>query len=154
MNWSATDLAYLAGFIDGEGSICIFTSRVRGYRRDHLRLDVYNTDEATLLWIQSTFGGRVHKVKQRAERVIMTWKQEYTWTAGPKHAAQVLKGCLPFLKGKRKQAELFIQHQATSNRNGHRTPTDVLAVRDAIIEQLKSLNRRGSAARQPDGAPR
>lgn len=141
MSWPETDLAYLAGFIDGEGSITIFSSQARGRRRDNLRFDIYNTDETVLLWIMQVFGGRVHTIP-RSRR---DWKQEHVWTAGPRQAACILTACLPYLKLKKRQAELFIQHQATSHRNGrNRTPPDVLAVRDRIIAEVQGLNRKGA----------
>ena len=140
MKWTDTDLAYLAGFIDGEGSISIFTS-VKA-RRDNLRFDIYNTDEGILRWIEQVFGGRIHIVRRARDG----WKQEFTWTCGQQHAASVLTACLPYLKVKRRQAELFVQHQATSKRNGvgwKWTPPEILAVRAAIVAEMGALNRRG-----------
>ncbi|HEX3523619.1 MAG TPA: LAGLIDADG family homing endonuclease [Stellaceae bacterium] len=146
MKRAVTDLAYLAGFIDGEGSISIFPGTSRGRRRDNLRLDIYNTNEAVLQWIKRTFGGRIHKVGRPKAR---NTKQEYVWAAGAQCAAQILKACLPFLKIKRTQAELFIQHQATSRRNGrYYTPPEILAVRNDIVAKMASLNRRGPSNKE------
>ena len=139
----AAELGYLAGMIDGEGSISIFISTANNRLR--LILTVYNTNLPCLRWIQERFGGRVRLVK----RARMKWKNNYVWETGWQHAANVLREVLPFMIIKRSHAELFIQCAATMSRKNHcgrnRTvPKHITDVRVAIVEQLKSLNRRGS----------
>lgn len=150
MNWRTEDLAYLAGFADGEGSITIF--QYRG--RDQLRFDVYNTQREVLDWIADTFGGCVHEVGRSREG----WKQEYVWAPGPQLAATILEACLPYLKVKRKQAELFISHAATSRKRGagfKSIPVHIATFRASVVEKIQALNKRGVAiTRQADGAPR
>ena len=136
MTWTEIDLAYLAGFVDGEGSITIF----RSGGRDHLRFDVYNTNQDILLWIKGVFGGRVHKIRTRDG-----WKSEYVWQIGHQQAANILVSCLPYLKVKRLQAEIFISHAATSvGRVGKSIPADIVPIRKALVTEIQRLNKRGS----------
>lgn len=137
MSWPQTDIAYLAGFVDGEGSITIF----RSGRRDHLRFDIYNTNEAVLLWISHTFGGRVHRVGRPSKE---NWKQEFSWQTGHQQAAAILRACLPYLKVKRLQAEVFIAYAATSEgRRGKPIPENTAIQRAAFGSKIRALNSRG-----------
>lgn len=145
MIFTEIDLAYLAGFVDGEGSITIF----RSGGCDNLRFDVYNTNEDVLLWIKETFGGRVHKVGRPGRE---NWKQEYSWQSSSQQAAKILIVLLPYLKIKRLQAEIFIAHAATSEgRRGKAIPDNVVPYRRDLVARIQKLNRRG---RLPDGTPR
>jgi hypothetical protein len=136
MNWAETDLAYLAGLIDGEGSVTIVSHR----GRDHPICCVYNSHEGALLWIQQTFGGRVHRVGKRPLR----WKQEFVWKVGPQAGAIILAACLPYLKIKSLQAELFIAHAATSTTTRKVVPENIVAYRGALAQQIRHHNRRGT----------
>jgi len=100
MSWQETELAYLAGFVDGEGSITIF----RSGKRYHLRFDIFNTNEDVLRWIQVTFGGCVRRVTSRCKE---TWKPEFMWYVGQQQASDILSACLPYLKVKRLQENRY-----------------------------------------------
>jgi hypothetical protein len=59
---SETDKAYLAGFVDGEGTLTITRHMRRdrpGYRRFNLRLAVYNTNLELLWMLRGIWGGTV-----------------------------------------------------------------------------------------------
>ena len=56
-------LAYLAGIIDGEGTIVIAKGKIRKGRINHpysLRLVVMNTDIRLIEWLKENFGGSIH----------------------------------------------------------------------------------------------
>lgn len=135
--WKDTDLAYLAGFIDGEGSIAIFHSG----KRYHLRFDIYNTNETVLVWIKEKFEGKIHRVGRAREGN----KQEYVWAAGQQRAAIILTACLPYLLIKKRQAEIFIDYTKTSKgRAGMSIPIDMIAYRLDLTTQIQLLNKRGN----------
>lgn len=107
----ATKLAYLAGFIDGEG--CIMISK-RNPRMDKNGKDRINVSYSVLLtiaqrdgaimdWLVGNYGGSVQ------------WKDRenptYNWIITHKKASIVLKEVLPFLKYKKHQAELALKLQ-------------------------------------------
>lgn len=142
MSWNEIDLAYLAGFIDGEGSISIF----RSGNRDHCMFNIYNTNELIMLWLKQMFEGNVCQLK----RTRNEWKQEYSWYIGPQKASLVLKACLPYLKLKKRHAELFIAYTETSKgRAGKSIPPEILSYRNEILEEMKFLNKRGTSDSTP-----
>ena len=144
-NLSETELAYMAGIIDGEGSICIFPyygSYYKGtkYLRYKPALCVANTSEELIAWIALRFGGKCQVVKRRSPK----YKQCFHWLVSHRHAAEIIHLILPFLVIKRRQAELFIAFQRTATRGlpGAKS-ADVIKLRQDISLEMKSLNRRG-----------
>lgn len=141
MPWSDTDLAYLAGLIDGEGSICIFhsTGITKGKRYGRLRLilNIYNNHYDTLSWVHNMFGGTLRRVSRNREE----WTTSYVWQTGWQNAAIILVSCRPYLKIKKQQADLFIECAATSKHGA--TPTNIFVRRNEIVAQIKLLNARG-----------
>ena len=133
----ATDAAYLAGLIDGEGSI----SLVKGQTRIHPRLEIYNTNRDVLDWVASVFGGTVCSVG----RAHLSHKPEYVWHCGPQHAQTVLEVCRPYLKIKGRQADIFTEFHATKTPYGYDTSPDVKANRLALVASMRVLNKKGVA---------
>lgn len=148
MDWTETQLAYMAGMVDGEGSISVFgisqKAGERVYRGNRLILSVYNNDEAVMLWMQRIFGGKVRSVK-RARRS----KQSFVWETGWQHARLILEALLPYLIIKHARAELFIEFAKTSKRQakfGAIVPEPIALRRHEIIAEMKKLNMRGTSA--------
>jgi hypothetical protein len=143
--WAETELAYLAGLLDGEGTISVYCSdcKVKGftYSRIRMMVKVYNSDLVMLNWIKNKFGGLIYEVgKDRPTN----WKRGFAWQIGHKQAAQILRLCLPFLITKRRQAEIFITISETTKRRGSNgTPSYVLALREELMGELRTLTRRG-----------
>lgn len=146
MKWTSEQLAYMAGMIDGEGSISIFDSRSKTkgkvYFRNRLILSVYNTNEEVVLWMQMNFGGRV-RVKKRVRKD----KPCFVWETGWQHARAVLEAVLPYLIIKKSRAELFVEFAKTSKRTGRALiPVEVVSRRKEIVDEMGKLNARGSNA--------
>ncbi len=106
------ELAYIAGFVDGEGCISIFrqtvprVSRTVGYRPS---VSISNTDKSVLEYIQRLFGGRIY---QRAGKHLKShWKPQYTWNLVATDSVPFLEAILPFLQVKQEQAKLLIKFQ-------------------------------------------
>ena len=110
---SETDLAYLAGLIDGEGSISIsrWVHQTRGIRNKnvghHMHLNLGMTSRIAVEWAAKTFGGNVRwKNPNQADghvRAIMYYWQVYGTKAVP-----ILRLIFPYLKTKSFQAMLAI----------------------------------------------
>lgn len=100
-------MAYIAGFIDGEGCIRIKKSNQSG-NSYYITLQVTNTDKRPLLTIKDVFGGKVFFQEKKPSNKIV-W-QYYSATA---QAADTLRALLGFLVSKKKQAELAIKFQDT-----------------------------------------
>jgi len=141
MPWSETELAYLAGFIDGEGSITIFhfqDKRVVGKPGSILRLSIYNTNADVMGWIALRFGGRVGKVKRRR----VHGKQGYVWYQSGRRAAVILQACLPYFRVKKQQAELFIDCAGTLKNWGKRkVSAEIYEFRKNAAQKVQALNR-------------
>lgn len=97
-------LAYLAGLVDGEGTVGLFNGQSLGGKVPSLFIT--NTDETLIDWLVDTLGGR----KQLTAKATATTKACYRWWAGGylsvRDALRVLK---PYLRVKTSNAEKVLQ---------------------------------------------
>ena len=98
-------LAYIAGFFDGEG--CVHIGGRRQNTSYNLEVSISNTDKDILLWIQSIYGGYIKDVKKVKEHHT----QCYNWRIVSNQAAKFLESILPFLNIKKFQAGVAIAFQ-------------------------------------------
>lgn len=126
------DIAYLAGIIDGEGTIYIGFDKTRGY---HLRFYVVNTDKRLIDWLKTTFGGSVYSRKSLKNP---NWRRKYEWiNVNPE---DMLPEILPFLKIKKEQAMLAIKFRKTFVKKKHRLTEETKLLRAECYKQMKKLN--------------
>lgn len=116
MPYKTEDLAYIAGLIDGEGYIGLvkyiekrrtknIKNRITYYYHPVVKLAMCDRDGIDL--IDSLFLGNIW-FHQRNEK-YKNWKNQWEWQAkGQKRVKEILQAILPYLKVKRKQAELVI----------------------------------------------
>lgn len=121
-----TDLAYIAGLIDGEGYVGIkksqpyhhLTGRVNpGY---HARLGIKMVDEAAIRFIAESLGGWYFEEKRAVGG--LSKRRLFAYQATDKAAADILRAILPYLKVKRPNAETVLalrELQGTASQ--HRT---------------------------------
>jgi hypothetical protein len=147
---SPTDLAYIAGFFDGEGSVQI--NLPEGTSQYLLRCAISNTDRDPLVYIKDFFGGTVLGPFQRDEH----HQPIYQWKADSVKAEVFLRAIAPFLQIKKERAcvglefrELF-QGEFVLPRGGEQSHPDNHRKRKAILElrheyylRMKALNQRG-----------
>jgi hypothetical protein len=104
---SPTAAAYIAGFIDGEGSIMLITRR--RYEGAHLRVSACNTHRGVLDWIEEVTGiGRIYEV-DRSESVVA--RDCYHWRCHGSEAKALLAQLREHLIIKRPQADMGIEFQ-------------------------------------------
>lgn len=98
--------AYLAGLIDGDGSVYITRSIRKGNLKDQFRLNVkvVTTDYNTVLFIKERFGGNVSK-----ESIL------YSIRWGENNAKRTLNKISKFLILKQEQARLALSISQTSS---------------------------------------
>ena len=101
--------AYLAGIIDGEGTIRIGGAKCNEKNRNtryYASISVGMTDKAVIQLLVETFGS-----KMRIERVrIPNRKDVYRWgTSGNIAVPRIIEKLLPYLIIKKQQAELVLQ---------------------------------------------
>ena len=145
---SETDAAYLAGLIDGEGSI--FVQRVKTYNfikmsksGYHYRsgLQIRMTDRATVAWAKSVTGcGNVLDCKPpKGNR-----RPAFRWSLWSKQASTLLLILLPYLKLKKPNAENLIKFQSRMGIAGRAgTPKSEMARREKLRQISLKLNKRG-----------
>ena len=118
------DLIYLAGIVDGEG--CVSVTYKTKARHERIRLTVSNTDRNLIDWLTSRVGGSVSKNQPKGNR-----KPAYHWEIYSSKAFIVLTLLLPYLKLKKRQAELCLQFHTDKSK------------RAWITKQIRRMNKRG-----------
>lgn len=98
------DIAYIAGFFDGEGSIFISKSRKQYF----LTVSISNTDKSVLESIQRIMGGSLSKSPDKRENCSHLFRLRLYCD----EAKKFLEKILPYLKIKKEQAKLSIEFQS------------------------------------------
>ena len=143
-NLPVSDIAYLAGLLDGEGSICILKRKnSSGNLQYWLEVSIGNTHRGVLDWVHQTFGGHI---SDNAERYTPRNHQTWRWRVSSEKACQILEMLLPFLHIKKQQATLAIgthRHMQSFAANSHNPlTTEELAWRATQKQMLSNLNLR------------
>ena len=134
-----TDLAYMAGFFDGEGSVGIY---VKSYAKNQYYMKCSLTQAGEFLpnLMKFHFGGRTYSAGRREIR----YKDQWEWKIYGHQAKEFLKAIVPYLKIKRAEAELAIEFQGSmSRRKGlpHLLGDEELAVREAQRILMANLKK-------------
>jgi hypothetical protein len=117
---SAAALAYLAGIIDGEGTIC-FQEKSNGTRQ--YRVAVIMTSEETIRWL-GQWGGTVTALPMRRGSKSH-WKPQWSWrVTSHSNVRLVLTAVMPYLVTKKQTAAEALDYIAT--RPGASAPCPVL----------------------------
>ena len=103
-----TELAYLAGFFDGEGCIRIICVKDRGYLYGNHRLwiQLTNTNQEIMDKIRN-LGWYVREIKKLKKH----WKRCWVGVLKDNKALEFLQSVFPFLTVKRDEAKLAIEFQ-------------------------------------------
>jgi len=142
-----TDWAYLAGIIDGEGTIRIKLHRQfyphlnKKYERCYVELSVANTDIRLHAWLKEFFGGRINE--DRSKRKHAGWSRCWHWSLSCSSAVHALERCYPYLVIKKHHAEVAFAFQKTVCRPGqHGHSPEVWQEREKLRGELHSLCQR------------
>jgi hypothetical protein len=136
---SELDKAYIAGFLDGEGTISLRWYEGMQYNRhgnfrhvSHRLVDIQivNTNLDVLRYIQSLYGGSIHSKKETREnhKPVFRWR-----ISGPNNAYAFLQDIRPYLRVKKAHVALALRFCATANK-GEVVP---------ILRDIRVLNQRG-----------
>lgn len=144
-------LCYIAGLFDGEGSVSIQRNKWRYRRRDgelkenihhSLVIRIPNTVKELVDFPYNTFKLGVVRKKKREK---WKWKQQWEWRVYSNQAMVVLKALLPYLRGKKRQAELGIKLQSVVKRRNfahqHLTAKEINE-KEKIRQEIIRLNGR------------
>jgi len=111
------DLAYGAGFFDGDGNIYV---RKRKGKKEiwnstySIATSIGNTNKDVIIWLKDKFGGGIRNhIKQKDYH-----KQAYQWRISDKKSYNFLKLVYPYLILKKYQAKLSIEFYEYMKNNG------------------------------------
>jgi len=137
-------LAYVAGLLDGEGSICIGSGRSRSDRvapSYWLQVGITNTDRSLIDWLLATFGGHIsdnsHAPSRKNQRPCWAWRIMGL------QAVPFLEAIQPYVRVKAPQLCLALDFQRHMSvvRAYRRVPAAHLVLREDFRQRLQALNR-------------
>lgn len=142
--------AYMAGFVDGEGTISIKSqSKQKPY---YGYLSVCNTNYNAIKLFEQEFGGKVRKRNwsKNQKNVSKNWKPCYEWQLTCEKAKSAITILMPYLKLKYRQAMLVVRLlklKKKYNKTFMRWHPEYRVKRDRVYSNLKEkckiLNKRG-----------
>lgn len=137
---NTTDIAYLAGILDGEGSIGIKPPPPSSPSHQ-LSVQIANTNRELLSWIQSFWGGCINKEVRRSPHHKQVWKLQI----GGKKAGLMLRAIRPYIRIKAYQSEIAFAFLSLGRlpRKDQNEKIRILHERDRLYYAMKSLNKRG-----------
>lgn len=148
MNLNKAQLGYIAGVIDGEGSISIIKASTKYNFSYQLRLIVTNTDYRMLKWLKDTIGyGNV--AERKRSKYKPNWSNVYVYAITANKAKDLLKAVYPYLVIKREQADIAIEFTKTilAQKNNiygcEGMKAEILQKRQDFKSRINFLNRRG-----------
>lgn len=146
--YKATDLAYMAGIVDGEG--CFWLGEIPkkdgdGYVTKHYRgvLKIDNTDKRLLDWIDTVFSGTA-SARCRTTSTKQFEREIFTWTATGDRLLDMCELLLPYLIIKKEQCTIMIKFRKTytANLGSNKLSDEAIAVRQECLEAIRKLNSR------------
>lgn len=147
------DLAYAAGFFDGEGHIRIQKHSTR-CRSMMLQVSICQATSAPLDWFQETFGGTLKRrlVKYKGNR-----KVRYDWQASSGVAEKFLRDTLPYLRNKSDEALVALAFRERigtqsigAEWNNKRLSEDEVLARETLANKLKQIRAEKHASYMAD----
>jgi hypothetical protein len=149
-------LAYMAGIVDCEGSLCIYRvnpAKYNRYQSPNFRsvLNISNTKKELFDWIEQHFANMNHKSKKHKRSIFkkngVHERYIYEWVVQGIRLVDLCTQLLPYLVLKKRQAELILQFRATYTQKGFgaHTPLDpeTMAIREDIRIEMCRLNAKG-----------
>jgi len=139
--WTKIELAYAAGFVDGEAYIQIKRHRKTGNFIDTIRIG--QTNREILDYLRSLFGGSVHVMTKAHGNTRQAW----VLVIPSKMAEDFIRAIFPYLRVKRRQARIFLSYRKRIRTRyyGNLPLTKLeIALRLEMISMMKRLNKRGA----------
>ena len=151
-NYTIAQLAYLAGIVDGEGSIYIgnFSSNPKtGNAYYQTNMEVTNTDESLISWLVDNFGGRSYAYTDK-QTPKTSRKPVFRWIISGDSLTELCHLMLPYLIVKIRQCEIMIQMRKTFERKraslGRQgtmpLEPEILAERKKLFDEMRTLHCR------------
>lgn len=142
------NILYLAGIIDGEGTIGISKQKERQY---HLYIQVGNTSEPLMKYLKDNYGGKYCGQSKKENRM-----NSFIWYDNCRKAVNIIKQIQPYLVIKTQQADLAIRaYEDTfridyNNRGTHQVPQFAVDKREYYYQEMKKLNQVGKKRQEEE----
>lgn len=148
--------AYLAGFVDADGSISIMRDRYfdKKLNRDRfkyrIKLSVHNCKIEPIELFKKHFGGgKLRNTRRGKVKLHPNWRACYEWTLWSKQAEDAIRLLLPYLLIKKPQALLALEMQdfrhtvKTNDYKKEEIKLNCEKIFSELKEKCKILNKRG-----------
>jgi hypothetical protein len=139
-----TDLAWAAGFFDGEGYVTIGRSvskyKDKTYHGYYLRVGINHVAPEPLIRFQRLFGGKLVKDVDNRNLDGCSRKKRTQWTLQETKAVAFLDLLYPYLYNKDKVADVAFEFSNTRGIKGKPVPDEVRNKRQELKERLMELN--------------
>jgi hypothetical protein len=131
-----TDISYIAGFIDADGSITIVKENPNSYNRRTNpsytpSMAAYSTKEEVIIFIQNILGGTYAFRKGRKNK-----QDGYEWRIGGQQIKENIMMLYPYLKVKKRQAEIILKLISWKEKNKKRQPDSYNQIGIRYLESL------------------
>ena len=133
---SETDKAYLAGLIDADGYITIKTTR----RTVYPEVGIAQTKFEALEWLADKFDANVSRHTRRREGRSGYHKMQMIVRFHGSRAQLLCKTILPYLKIKKRQAEIILRFPCDARDKG--LSDEINAIRFELQSEIHKLNQR------------
>ena len=133
---SAEEAAYLAGLIDGEGTVTL-THKQKGAER-HLAITISNTEYALLEWARNVVGAGKITNKSVSKK---SYLPSFTYQIHSRQALSVLEQVVPFMHGYKRDRSLLAlrDYVRLTPRNGKYSAWQ-LEERNRFVEKLLQIH--------------
>jgi intein/homing endonuclease len=129
------NLAYVAGLMDGEGSIGFTKSRSAMVPR----VSITNTNLDLLQQLKECFGGHIQQLSRGKDN----WKKAYAWVINNSKAVDFVSKIEPWLRIKKEQTWLLYAWEEIRPGYNKSWTTEKMEALELINAQSKWLNFRG-----------
>jgi hypothetical protein len=133
-------IAYVAGFVDGEGYVCFNYGHIDKRRKESGQtfIRVTNSYKPVLVYLQSILGGSIHPNPPKNPKHKMSW----IWQLRSRATFMLLSRMVPYLHVKQELANLILKNKALITKQGPRTEGERMKCRH-LSKQIRALNKRG-----------
>lgn len=148
-----TEAAWMAGFIDGEGTLTILKVMVQGSSSPRYRAtaQITNSNLEALRIFQQFYGGSIRNIYDWRLRAL-NWAQCYEWRCPGGQMQSLLSDIYPYLVIKKPNADIIMEliHsiervKCNYKKGGGRAPIseEETNYREGLRLEIHSLNRKG-----------
>ena len=139
-NITVAELAWLAGIIDGEGSIGAMSQHHKTENKTstyRIRLRVTNTHKGLIEWLRLKIGfGTISPIKKVKEH----YKQGYELSWTNQRAINIIRQIYPYMIIKRVQAEIAFEFDETLKTRMWPLSEEIVETRKRLRDRLFAIN--------------